>query len=300
MPGPHSGKYGVIDGLTDILNWSDTEESTPVESVTSATRGGRRRSSGTLDGSVSFAGKGGIPPVKPFVRHNFKGYSAPDDDVYGSNGVTKDGFIYATSIVVNMNWEGNEDVNYSIDGACDGLLTIGSGFYEDPGPPLEASICPCKIEYGDLGLEVEIEHIASATLTFTIDMVEYMNSSTNCEMERKPGPIDWSLDINLHDNVRPVPIQSDERLKVWISATQYFVLEFGHLASYSDFNVDIEGNSIVGQTMNWGMQAFKQSDLTTIGAIYWPDDAVNPIWPPTAPTVVSTVKGKNDAPALAT
>lgn len=278
--GTHQGQYGVIDTISDITQWSITEASEPVESITSATRGGRRRSAGIINSNGSFAGKGGEPPVKPFVKHAFKGYSAPDDDVYGSDGVCQTCDMYANSIVVNMNWEGNEDVNYNIDFGVDGILTILQGFYEDPGPPLEASICPCKIEYGAVGAEVEIENIATATLTFTIDMVEYMNSSTNCTTKRVPGPIDWTLDINLHDNVRPIPLQSDERLKVWINATQYFVLEFGHLASYTDFNVDIAGNAIVGQTMNWMMQSHKASDLATIGAIYWPDDAVNPIWPP--------------------
>lgn len=283
MPGPLSGKFAVIDGVTDVMNWSVSETSEPVEAVTSATKGGRRRSSGIKDATGSFTGKSGLPPVKPFQLFAFKGYSAPDDEIYGSDGITVEGNIYAGSITVNMNFSASEDVNYGIDFSFDQGFQILTGFYEDTGPPLEASICPCKIEYGDLGAETEIEHISSATLTFTIDLLEYINSSTDCKTGRKPGPLDWTLDIVLDDNTRPVPIQADERLKVWINTTQFFVLEFGHLASYTDFNHNIETGEIIQQTMNWMMQSYKQSDLTTLGAIYWPDDAVNPIWPPVAP-----------------
>ena len=282
MGGPLSGKFGTIDTVTDITDWQVTETSAPVESVTSATKGGRRRSSGIIASAGSFNGKSGLPPVKPFEKFAFKGYSAPDDEIYGSDGVTYEGDIYAASIAVNLNFGGNEDVNYNIDMLFDQALTIGSGWYEDTGPPLSATICPCKIEYGAALSEVEIEHISSATLTFTIDMIEYVNSSTNCTTGRKPGPLDWSLDITIEDNVRPVPLQADERLKVWINETQFFILEFGHLSSYSNFNVNIATGDIISQDMNWMMQAYKQSDLTTLGAIYWPDDAVTPIWP--APT----------------
>lgn len=286
MSGPLSGKYGVIDGITDITQWQVSEESTPVESVTSATRGGRRRSSGIKSSSGSFAGKSGLPPLKPFEVLAFAGYTAPDDEIYGSDGVIVTGNIYAGTITINWNWAGSEDVNYNIDFSFDQDMVIGTGIYKDLGPPLEASICPCKIEYGDAGSEVEIEHITSATLTFTIDLLEYINSSTNCATGRKPGPLDWSLSIEIQDNVRPIPIQSDVRLKCWINATQYFVLEFGHLASYTTLNVSPSTGEIISQSMDFMMQAYKQSDLTTLGAIYWPDDAVNPIWPPVNPALL--------------
>ena len=296
MAGPLSGKYGAIDAVKDITNWSITETSEPVESVTSATKGGRRRSSGIKDASGSYAGKGGDPIVKPFVKHAFKGYSAPDDEVYGSAGITYEGDVYANSITINFNPSGNEDINHSVDFAFDQGVVIGSGFYKDDGPPYLSSVCPFKIEYGAAGAEVEIEHISTATLTFTVDILEYVNSSTNCTKGRKPGPLDWSLDITIEDNVRPIPIQADERLKVWINATEFFILEFGHLASYSDFNVDIESGAIISQTMNWMMQAYEQDALTTIGQIIWPD--LDVVWPPIEPTVVATVKGKNDPPAV--
>ena len=243
--------------------------------------------------------KSGLPPIKPFELFAFKGYTAPDDEVYGSDGVTVEGNVFAQNIVVNMNWEGNEDVNCSVDFLFDQGFTIGTGFYEDKGPPLAASICPCKIEFGDQGSEVEIENITTATLTFTIDMLEYINSSTNCNTGRKAGPIDWTLDITVQKNTRQIPIQSDERLKVWINATQYFVLEFGHLASYTTLDQNIETGEIITQTMNWMMQAHKQSDLATIGAIYWPDDPATPIWPPAdVTTTAMTLEGKNDPPQV--
>lgn len=296
MAGPLSGRYGVVNDVPDITQWSVSEESTPVESATSATKGGTRVSNGVLSSTGSYAGKSGIPKLKPFVKASFEGYTAPDDEVYGSDGVVVTGDIYAQTITINMNWGGNEDVNYNIDFQFDQDMVIGSGFYADNGPPLAASICPCKIEYGDEGSETEIEHITSATLTFTMNLLEYINSSTNCTTGRKPGTFNWTLDIEIEDNVRPVAIQSDERLKVWVNATQYFVLEFGHLASYTNLVTDPSTGEIISQTMNWVMQAYKQSDLATIGAIYWPDDPANPIWPPVAATVAATVESINDSP----
>lgn len=296
MPGPLSGKFAAVKDVTDLLNWEVSEESTPVESITSATQGGRRRSSGVLSASGSYNRKSGHPGIKPFEVLAFEGYTAPDNETYGTTGIIVTGNIYAATITVNMNWAGNEDVNSSVDFQFDQAMTIGAGIVLDPGPPLESSICPCKIEYGDEGAEVEIEHIASATLTFTIDMLEYINSSTDCQTGRKPGPIDWNLEIVLQDNSRPVPIQSDERLKIWINATQYYILEFGHLQSYTTLSSNPSTGEIITQSMSWVMQAHKQSDYATLGAIYWPDDPVNPIWPIAAPTVVATVEGTNDPP----
>lgn len=294
--GVHTGEYGCIEGVSNVRNWSISEEATAEMVRNSSTKGAAARVSGVKRVTGSYEAESGIPfkmPGESFTP--FKGYTAPDDDVFGSDGVTANVAAIVESVTINLNWSGNESVNHSVEFQGTDELTFVTEFIEDPGPLAIGSICDVKIEYGAEGAEVLIENIESATLTFTRENQAYINSSTNCVESYKSGPLDWTLEIVLQDNVRPIALQADERFKVWINDTEFYILEYGHVEAYNDLSVDPQTGAIITQSMSVVMQAARQSD-GVVGKIILPGGST--YWPPAAPTVSATVKGKNDAPAL--
>jgi hypothetical protein len=303
--GVYSGRFGVahknkppggtFEPISAVRNWTVSETSEPTRIVASHTKGGSQKVPGIKDWNGSAAAWGGNPVLLPGDLFTFKGYTAPDNGVFGGTGTILQGDAYVMQFILNLNWEGNESVNQSFDFNGSGALEFPAAeFLEDDTSPNIGSICELKIEQSTDGTTfTPIENIATATLTITNDVTEYVNSSTNCYNGRIPGPIDWTLSLNLHDNVRPIPIQENRIFKIWINKTDFWLLEWGHVDSYSDLSVNIETGEIISQTLNAQMSGFDESG--GVGQIVLPDKTV--WWPQAAATVVSTVQGVNNIPA---
>lgn len=294
--GVHSGEYGVLENISNVRSWDISEETQPEVIRNSATKGAAARIDGVARWAGNWEAEGGIPYKMPGeVITDFRGYTAPDDNVYGSDGNIAKGNVIIQSVAITLNWGGSESVRHSTVFQGTSPLTFEEGFFEDPGPLVIGKICDVKIDYGASGSEVLLENIEQAVLTFTRENQAYINSSTNCVEAYIPGPIDWSLAITLQDNRRPIPLQTDERFRVWINETQFYILEFGHVEAYNTLNVNPSTGEIITQEMSVMMQAIRQSDGQT-GQIVIPGGDI--YWPPATPTVALSVKGKNDPPAL--
>lgn len=275
-----TGEYGVVEGVKGCREWQISEEATAEVIRNSATKGAAKRVNGVKRSTGSFTGEGGIPLKMPGEALAFKGYTAPDDGVFGSDGNTASVNTLITSVSINLNWAGNESVNHNVEFTGTGELTFADEFLEDVGPIPLGSICAVKIDYGLSGSEVVLENIATATLTFRKEVITYINSSTNCIESSKPGPLDWDLSITLQDNRRAIALQSDERFRVWINDTQFYLLEFGHVEAYNTLSTNPSTGDIITQEMMVVMQSIRQSD-SQIGQIAMPDGSI--YWPPAAP-----------------
>lgn len=280
--GYHSGMWGVINGQSTVRNWSLNTTSSPFAYKASNTAGGTARVDGTKDWNGSFNQLGAIPLLMPGDSFAFAGYTAPDDDVLGSNGTCYSGTAIVDQVVCSWNWGASEALNIAVNFSANGVISSASSIYSDATAPQEYTICGTKIEYGDSGSETELENVAAATLTFSAANQGSVNSSSSCYMQRRPGPIDWTAAITLEDNTQPITLGTSERFLFYIDDTYYWELQWGLIRDYSNLTVNRETGAIIRQTMNVDMDGIKSGVQGTITLPGTSSGAGEEWWPFTA------------------
>jgi hypothetical protein len=197
-----------------------------------------------------------------------------------------DGVALVTQLQINWNWTGGELINAKVDFAGHLALTASQ-----QSPPLDASTpvleqipLSAGIQYapGTLyNVFQVIPNVASATLTITNAVQEYVNSSTVVSgflwKGRKMGIIDWSLSINQQDNVRNLFQIGDQiALKLFIDQTTFWLMKYGLVKDFTGIQVNRETGAIIAQTIAIDMDGVSAVDgslgtITTPGnSVYWP------------------------------
>jgi hypothetical protein len=206
----------------------------------------------------------------------FIGYTDPDSGISGA-GTEYSGNAVISQTVINWDFAAGVPVNYVNTFAGDLALTIGSGSSVDATVPDVPPMCPLKIEIGDDLSEVAFPSVVSAALTITAQLQAHANSSTivgtECWMAQEAGSIDWTLALVVenHDRASPLPAIGDQvRLRLFTSATEFWLLEWGVVKEYTGITVDNESNAIISATIIIEMDGFKKSDGST-GTITFPD-----------------------------
>ena len=283
-----SGKFGAVNGVSTVSNWTITDTMTLTEGTASNTLGGKARRKGIHDWSGSFSGMGGIPPVLPSNFFTFAGYTAPD------NGVSGTGLVYTApaiveSVTINWNWESGEIINWTVNMASDGPAVGAAGDITDLSVPDLPETCGTKIGYIDgdtgngTGADTEWINLLSATLNISAANPTFVNSSTifggQCWTRRRAGVIDWNVSVTEQDNDRTKFDKGDDLfLRLYINATQYWNLAFAKLREFTGLTVDRQSGAILSQTLNFDMNSNRDTDGNTgfvvrpSGFTYWPID----------------------------
>lgn len=276
--GVHSGRFGAVNGISTVRNWSITDDMTNPAYKASNTAAGTGRISGIEMWTGSFGIYGAIPPVMPGEIFTFAGYSAPDDDAVGSDGTTAEGSAIVDSLAINFNFQTGDIISQVINfsGHLGLTWTDADDVLTDSSAPDVPPICGCKVDYSSNGSDFStLSDILQATLTITAANQAYVNSSTGCTTGRKPGPIDWTAAITRQSTAKTLTKGADYVWRFYTDSNSYYQMKWGKVKNFSNFNVDIESGKIVDHVINLEMNGFVGGTTGTItvpdaGSAWWP------------------------------
>lgn len=268
-PVPRSGKLGFVGDYTGavltryprIQNWILNPVTTPELRVYSGTRFGTQRIPGFDDYSGSFEGFGGRPPLFVGDSFTFLGYTAPTNGVPCTPGCIYivPAIVNTLSIVWNFTAE-NRGVFWTIGFQSNGTPSVNTAFddpctdlvYCDPNP---CSLIPIMKNPCAADAVVEWCNITSVTLNFVNNSIAYSNSTTNCELRREVGNLDFTLDI-VDQNPCIVPtLKTDYWFELPDSLTTKWILKWAHFQGVTNFRVDTQVAGMIEKTNSFGMQA---------------------------------------------
>lgn len=278
MGNPHSGKFGAISGVSGIRNWNISDENTTPTLKASNLGGGTGRSSGIKKWSGSFSAYGIVPIVMPSETYSFIGFTAPDTDVGGTNGLRYTGTIMVDSVTITWNWKTGQVIDHTVNFTGSGLLAFSvAAAITDETAIAAYPVCGTKLMQSvDDETYAEVTDLVQATFTITAANQDSINSSTACAVVRKAGNIDWTLAVQQEKTLRDITlINTDYFLRLYVDATDYWQLSGARCLSFTGIKVDVESNAIIDRTINFGMQAQMDGAL---GVIIKPGE-VSEWWP---------------------
>lgn len=281
----HGGKLGAIDAFDTIAMWSLNETQTPGRGIASNTRFAPVRKAGARAWTGTYKGYGGQPAMMPGQIAAFVGFGAPTNDISG-NGLRYSGNIMADSVAITWNFRTGELISHTVNFSGHLALAIADGAQvTDVTIPDMPSVVLSKIQWKPAasGALADFPNVSQATLTLSAQNQSYVNSGTVISGKlwtgRVAGPIDWTFALQQDDDVRvgaTVPqIADDIQIKAFINATEFWLLNWGHVRDYTGLQVNLETGAILARTVNIDMTAH---DGTTLGVITKPD--TTNWWPP--------------------
>lgn len=283
--GLYSGRYGAIDGISTVRQFSLSDQQAPAKAVASNTKQGVIRRPGVHSWSGSYQGFGAIPAVQPGVPFSFEGYGAPTGGVFGSNGQRYRGTAVANSVQVMWNWKTAEILGHTVNFAGhlelvieDDVAVVDASepdILQNPGTKAQWAPSPTFSSFADL------PNLVQAQLTLSCQLQAYVNSSTYVNGKvwtgQEPGaPFDWTVALTQEDENRVTDIfdkGDDVALKLFVDDTRFWLLEFGHVRDFSGLNVNRETGAILQRTINIDMNAY----YGDYGVVLDPDS--NQWWP---------------------
>lgn len=264
-----SGRFGVVNGQSTVRNWSINHISAAQKYVASNTRGGAGRRHGVQDFNGSFGGYGYSPTVLPGQLFSFSGLTAPTSGIEDTPGILWNGAAIVDSVAITYSWAAAEIVSWVCNFSGNGELTSTSGTLADATEPRVFQVCGSNVEIND---EIQ-EDLVNAVFTLTAENQAYVNSASvingKCWTKRRPGNIDWTLALTQQQD-GPAPVGTTTQGIIELPGG--WGLSWGHLESLSSLMVDRETGAIIGRTLNYAMDGYKDA----IGAIISP---LGPFWP---------------------
>ena len=251
--GPRSGKHGVVNGVGAVRNWTLNFLNAVQTHYHSATQGGPERYPGVEDWNATFEGFGGDPGIFPGEAVALKLFAGPSDGIWGSTGEVWYGAAIVDSLSITWNFQPNQSLQWAATVSANGCIAQEeSEYYDTVTDTCPNQMCGLDIKYlddcGTASDYVDWNYIESVTLTFTAANVAYVNSSTACCTYRRPGNIDWTMDIVDQEDY-PVMATSDTwAFRLYTSATKYWQLLWGNLQNISNIRVDVESGAIKTKT----------------------------------------------------
>lgn len=277
----HSGRWGAIDGVAALRQWTIQEGYTTNKSAASNTAQGHNRTRGIFDWTGSYGAYGAVPAAMPGDYQTLEAYKAPDATNDETNGEIFNGEIYIISSVITWNFATNELISYVNNFGGNGALSITAG-----APPADASsvdeLTPCagKIATWNGTTADRIPHVTQAVLTITREAKTTVNSGTSagsgaCTTKRQVGgPVDWTLAITTEDGNENALLASglDAWFRCYVDGSEFWDLKWGLLGPRTGITVDDETGNIISQTHNAEMKGAKAGVLGLVhkpGAVAW-------------------------------
>jgi len=318
MANEMSGAHGAVrialpigDPTPDILStvgkWSASQSFNPTAFAASNTKGAMSQRKGIVDWTGSFEQFNGYPSVMPGWLFTFQGYAGPISGVPGTVGPTLIGDAICDNISVAWDWTGNALIRTTVNMACVSPLR------NQPGG---AAVVDTSTVNGTptAGTHIDILNITTAgggyqplcaekaTLNVLGNPINFSNSCSIGKgtetppipiglayQSRKPGIIGWNMSITLDNadasyaplpggNGLPFSPGDYVEIRAYIDGSAYWILRYGFVAGYSNYNVDIETGAIITYDVDIQGSADAGVGTDADGFIKLPGASV-PYWP---------------------
>ncbi len=270
--GVHSGKFGVVNGVSTVRNWTIADVMAPQPYVASNTLFGTGRVKGIEEWNGSYQSFGGQPVIMPGVQQAFVGYTAPDDDSTG-NGLKYTGDCLIESCQITWNWGGGEILNVTSNFKGHLALTFPTGVeIFDVTVPTVPPVGCTKVQVSSDGVSfADVPNLVQAQLTLSCALQEYVNSSSavDCRLWKgqKAGPIDWTMSLTQQETERTQLLKGNSYVwRLFINATEYYELKWGLVHEFSGITVDRQTGAIIQRTVNVSMDGFDPAETTFAAA----------------------------------
>lgn len=271
MGGPYSGKFGVVNGISTVRDFTINDGHTPNIYSASNTLFGVSQARGVEFWDGNFNHYGHSPVVLPGEIFQFIGYGAPINNISGS-GWRYVGNAICESAVITWDWTAGGilsvvenfkgHLNLTEQGA------VGASISDESIPSIPHVACT-RIDYSANGSDwTTWNNLAQAVLTLTCELQEYVNSSTTvddngtCRIWKgfRPGRVLWTLAVTEQELDRSIFAKGDVlQFRAYVSDTEFYLLKWGMVNDFTGIQVNRETGAIVQQTVNIGMHGFDTS-----------------------------------------
>lgn len=292
-PIPRTGRLGFVGDYTgDVLtrfnrirNWTFDGVANPETRTYAGTRFGTDRVPGFVEYTGSFQGFGGSPPL--FVGDDFVfiGYTAPTTGIACTPGCAFSVPAIVTSLNITWNWtQENRGVNWTVGFGSIGSLVQDAAFPDNCDDDVFCDDNPCSLTLTIRDCNdavVEWCNLVSASLNFTANVASYSNNSTDCQVLKSAGNLDWTMEI-VDQNPCLVPITQDLywfQIDATSNPVTQWIIKWALALGFSNFRVDTESNEVISKSNNFGMKAvnccvpaspIRGSIVMPDGSIAWP------------------------------
>lgn len=270
-----SGIGGVVNGASAVRVWTISSTADIQAAVASNTKAGTVLADGNEDWTGNYTAYGATPASMPGEALAFTG------TIDGTNGATGTAIVDSVEIVVDI--EAGAIIGHTVNFSGNGALTLGAAVATDTTDACMPSSIGCKVELGSMiavPVWTAIDDVRTVTLTITADNQSYVSSSTSGGVRRTAGNISAAVAITVYtDDFAGLPAVNDEnRCRIYVDATTYWLVEFIKFGEASDLAVDREGAAVVGATLNAQFTGFADiAGTCTEGEITDPASAT--FWP---------------------
>lgn len=278
-----SGIGGAVEkdsaDVAGIRQWQISDSAEIAALVSSATKGGTTRIAGNLDWTGSYRAYGVIPAVYPGDSFVFHGSI---DAVNGASGTVR-----CSQVEIVWDIEAALPISHTVSFEGNGELTLGA---ESAADATIADHLPSKgtkaelMSLIDTPAATEITDIRTITFTLTRQNPAYVSSSTAGFTQREEGNLDFTVAISVYeDKFQDLPaLNSISGLRLYADDTLFWALDYVIVQEHTDLEVDAEGATLIGATINFGMVGHTDAGTTpvpTVGSIKTPESSPVTVWP---------------------
>lgn len=277
----HGGRYGKVNGIDSVADWQINDNGTLAQYRNSGTGAGVGRKAGITSWAGGYNGHGATPTVWPTEIFPFLGLAAPDDDFTSDGaGLTYGGDAIVDSININWDWVSGNIISHSV--GFSGHLTLTrtpndtTEFSSAVSDPESSNGCIFQYSSDDGDTWTTLGAMTNAALSIVAANQSYVNSDTGGKTGRKPGPIDWQMQITCENNIYGNGLVKGQSYwwKCFVDDTHFYSLKWGRVKEFTGINVNPQTGAIISQTISIEMDAtlsgalgfIKKPDTST----YWP------------------------------
>lgn len=271
-----SGILGAVNGIHTVRNWKVSTNASLQGGVASNTKNMRAVVDGNKDWNGSFAAYGHTPSVMPGEAIAFVG------SIDGAKGVTGNAIIDSVEVAIDI--EGGAPIANAVTFSGNGAIALGvAAVAADTTTPAIFPSVGRKVEIATPASPTpsyaELANVRTVTLRFAAANTSYADSATAGLVKRFKGPLSGSISMSVHgtavelSNLNLILPNTDKFVKIYVTATEYWLLQVIKFESISDVVVDRETGAIVGASIGGQFSGFYDlSGTLTEGIVEQPGE----------------------------
>lgn len=274
----YSGRFGAINGCSQVTQWSLTTTLSDNAHSNSYTRAGKMRDEGVKDWTGSCTILGNAFPG------NFNWNQATLIELYtggatyGGTGKKFSGQAIWNSITLSGDISAGNRVQCRVSFQGSGALTVADGAYTDTITPNIWMSKDCEITFGESDIEWKSFNFSISTETQELlDSSCFVDATDDVWKKRYPGIIDCTGTIDWVGDTEPGDMNNIEELTITCKGTTVLQMGFARYMGMGSYTVDPSSGSLIGGSSSFNMCAHDDEgtmgSLTVLGIDLFPPQA---------------------------